>query len=125
MAIEEPDLMGEEVAMSSKDIIFRGYTKKEGEHWVAICIDLNIVAQGPTAQEATKECYSLIMAYLDYIRTEYPEDFQNSISRPAPQEFIDEFHSIIGTKIRAPEELRNRDIHNFDIKAATLTHSGA
>jgi len=125
MAIEEPDLIGEEAAMSSKDIVFRGYTKKEGDHWVAICIDLNIVAQGSTSQEATEECYSLILTYLDYIGTEYPEDFHNSISRPAPEEFMNEFKSIIRTKIRTPKQLRNRDIHNFDIKPAALAHSGA
>jgi predicted RNase H-like HicB family nuclease len=124
MAIEDPDLRGRETAMSS-DIVFRGYTKKEGDHWVAICIDLNIVAQGSTPQEATKECYSLILAYLDYIRTEYPEDFHNSISRPAPQEFINEFNSIMGAKISTRKQLRNRDIHNFDIKPAVLAHSQA
>ncbi|OGB66085.1 MAG: hypothetical protein A2Y94_09355 [Caldithrix sp. RBG_13_44_9] len=76
-------------------IVFRGYAKKENQRWVAICIDLNIAAQGETSKEAIKTCYELIEEYLEFVCHEYPNQLHKYIPRPAPQEFIDEYNSLM------------------------------
>jgi predicted RNase H-like HicB family nuclease len=68
-----------------KKIFFRGYTKKENNHWVAICIDLNIVAQGATAEEAQTECLDLITGYISYVCKNHPNKIDQYIPRQAPQ----------------------------------------
>lgn len=78
-----------------ENVSFRGYTKKEGQVWVAVCIDLNIAAQGATSDEATRECQEMIDEYLLYVCSTYPKELHKYIPRPAPQELIEEWRAIV------------------------------
>lgn len=102
------------MANSQKPLIFRGYTKKEGNRWVAICIDLNIVAQGPTIDEATDKCMNLIAEYIHYVSAEYSHDIGRYLFRPVPQEFIEEYNDMVGRRIQHRPTRAMRP-HYFDL----------
>lgn len=108
---------------SSNQIIFRGYGKREGDGWVAVCIDLNIAAQGATMKDAANNCTELIKEYVEYVCANYPEDVHRYIPRPAPQEFIDEFNSIVGALIAPVKKgtARNFIIHNYNYHPSALS----
>lgn len=102
-------------------VFFRGYTKKEGDHWVAVCVDLNIVAQGSTKKEAEDECREAIVGYLEYVESEYPDRINEFIPRPAPKEFEQEFFDILKQMMfsrskRAPQ----KTLANYDFNASDL-----
>jgi len=103
-----------------ENIVFRGYTKKENGHHVAVCIDLNIVAQGNTAEAAIKECSELIVQYVQYICDEYPDRFKEFVPRLAPKELVDEFNEIMRISLSAKAKTRKLRsgfaIHNFDLQ---------
>lgn len=108
--------------VSSNDLIFRGYTKEEDDHWVAICIDLNIAAQGASPKEATKICFELIGEYLDYVCSAYPNELEKYLYRTAPKEFIDEYKWIVSNVIthKKKEDKEKTNLLNFNIKPSRL-----
>ena len=107
---------------SDQPIVFRGYIKKENKHWVAICIDLNIVAQGKTANKAVHECVGLISEYLDYVRTKYPDKMEKYIPRLAPKVLIDEYDKIIGKAFYPKKRTGSKAPYNFLIEPETLAY---
>ena len=84
--------------MASKEhfLAFRGYTKREGKRFVAICVDLDIVAQGDTAEAATKTCAELIEEYVTFVIETYPKKAHEYIPRPSPKEIMDEYNFLVG-----------------------------
>lgn len=80
-------------------LTFRGYVKQEGDEWVAICIDLNLAAQGDTAEEAIMECSTMIEEYLNYIVDTYPDKLNEYLSRPAPPELMSEYNYTMAASI--------------------------
>ncbi|MCK4796508.1 MAG: hypothetical protein KAT05_03960 [Spirochaetes bacterium] len=115
--------------MQEKKYVFRGYSKKENGHYVAICIDLNIAAQGATRKEAIDECMELIKGYAQYICDEYPDQFEKYIPRLAPQDLIDEFNSIMSKSLQAEAKKKTirsgSAINNFDFQPENLCHAAA
>lgn len=105
---------------SSKEIFFQGYIKKEGDHWVAVCIDLNIVGQGATAQEAIDECDELTIEYLEYVCCTYPKELDKYIPRRASKELIEEFYSVIRGRIRSTKPPKDIRPHSFSIETSDL-----
>ncbi len=75
----------------TRKIFLRGYVKEENRHYGAVCIDLNIVAQGNTPDEATEQCHELIIDYLSYICDEYPDRIEEFVPRLALAELIEEY----------------------------------
>jgi predicted RNase H-like HicB family nuclease len=71
----------------------RGFTKPEGKGFVAICIDLDIVAQGKTMQEATEVCGELIQEYIAFVMHNFPDKVHDYIPRLSPSEIIEEYDS--------------------------------
>lgn len=61
---------------------------------MAICIDLNIAAQGKTANKAIQECGELIKEYLEYVRSKYPKNIKKYIPRHASSELMNEYYSL-------------------------------
>lgn len=97
------------------NVVFRGYTKQEQGQWVAVCIDLNIVAQGDTPDEAKEECRELILAYLKYIAEKHSNELAKYIPRLAPREMIDEYNSIVSRLIVKQDMRRARkNLLNFN-----------
>ena len=71
----------------------RGYLKPEGDHYVSVCIDLNLVTEGDTDKEAMEAMVDAIKIYLSYI-SDQPEEFNKRIPRKAPLEFRFTYHLI-------------------------------
>lgn len=103
-------------------VLFRGYVKKENGHWVAICVDLNIVAQATSADEAVKDCFELVKEYLDYVCSTYPNQIAEYIPRSAPHELIEEYYAILARVISSKKPVRNRRLYDFPIKRQELSH---
>ena len=101
-------------------ILFRGYIKKENGHWVAVCIDLNIVAQGSNVDDAIEKCEGLILEYLKYVCSEYKDDFYKHIQRPAPKEFVDEFNLIMGRQLKARRKSYTKNLQYYDVIPSNL-----
>ena len=110
----------------SEEIIFRGYARKEDDHWFAICIDLNIAAQGEDPEEAIKTCTELIIEYLEFVCQEYPGQIKKYIPRPAPQEFFEEYYSFISLSITKPARRRqSKKLWNYPAHSGQIAHCGA
>jgi len=101
--------------LQNQDICFRGYVKKENDYWVAICIDLNIVAQGDTHENAAEECANLVLRYVEYVIENHSQEIHKYIPRKAPDEFIEEYNELVSKSIKKPRVKRNRrkDFLNF------------
>ena len=112
------------MARRQQPLIFRGYTKKTGSRWVAICIDLNIVAQGTSFNEATAKCAELISEYIDYVCSEYSHDIGRYLFRPVPKEFVEEYNNLVGRNIQH-KPARSRQLYNFSVEPDNLVCSPA
>ena len=86
----------------------RGYTKQEGSGFVAICIDLDIVAQGKTLKEATQVCGELIEEYIAFVLENYPDKIQQYIPRLAPEEIVAEYNVLVGEFVLNAQKVRQR-----------------
>lgn len=115
------------MSKKSEKVIFRGYAKQEDDHWVSICIDLNIVTQGNSAKEAIQKNSEMIDEYIEFIFENYPEQFQKMINRPAPNEFIEEYYSIVSKSIAKtkPQTELQTMLHNYGIEPSNLEHYSA
>ncbi len=67
---------------------FNVLIKKDGETWIAHCLELDIVATAETAEKANDEIIDLIMTQLDYALA---NDNMQYFYKPAPQEVWLEF----------------------------------
>lgn len=107
------------------EVSFRGYTKKEGKMWVAVCIDLNLVAYGKTPDVARNECFSLIHEYLRYVCEEHPSEIEKYIPREAPDELMNEFYSILAQRFK-PKQTSKREskpsrmVSDFSVKPESI-----
>jgi predicted RNase H-like HicB family nuclease len=84
----------------------RGYTKPEGDGFVAICVDLDIVAQGKTLKEATQICSELIEEYIAFVLENYPDKIQQYIPRLAPEEIVAEYNGLVGECVKNAQKVR-------------------
>lgn len=50
--------------MRPKDLLLHLYYERDGDAWLAFCLDFTLVAQAPTADEAGKRLDSQIREYL-------------------------------------------------------------
>ena len=108
------------------NIVFRGYAKKEDDLWVAICIDLNIAAEGDTSEEAVHTCIELITEYLEFVCKEYPDKLNKYIPRPAPQEFIDEYYQLMSRQIAKPvKKSKRKELWDYSTPPSELVPCGA
>ena len=110
----------------SQGIIFRGYARKEDDHWFAICIDLNIAAQGPGPEEAIKVCTELIIEYLEFVCQEYPAQLKKYIPRPAPNEFFEEYNSLLSMSIiKTARKKQSKKLWNYPAHSSQMVQCGA
>lgn len=70
--------------MTNKMIIVRCYSKKEGNHWVAVCIDLSLAAQAESQEAAISKLESMLTSYMHDAVTIDKDYFQQLIERKAP-----------------------------------------
>ena len=103
------------MAKPRQNIVFRGYTKKENGQWVAICVDLNIAAQADTKKGATELCIELILEYLDYVCSKYPDKFRQFVPRFAPDELFREYDEAVRRALISFRRPTRRKSHEYAV----------
>jgi len=71
--------------------------EKDGNHFIAHCLDLDIVAQGKTEPEARNNLIELIR---DQIEFAVENDLEQLLVHPAPPEYWKKFYNIKSVKLR-------------------------
>jgi len=67
------------------ELILRCYGEKQGDIWVAVCLDLNLAAQGHSLPEVKKKLSEQISEYLyDALEGEDKEYADQLLTRKAP-----------------------------------------
>lgn len=80
--------------MKPRDLILRGYAKKDSDgSWYAICIDLNLIAQGGSSSQVHEKLLSMIEEYVIKAHEE-KEHFSDLIPRKAPFYFFVNYYWI-------------------------------
>lgn len=69
--------------MGDRQLTLRGVVHREGDEWIAHCLDLDIVSCASTPHEATAQLVDAVTAQLEYAR-----DMDNGayLFHPAPHE---------------------------------------
>ena len=80
----------------------RGVVYREGDAWIAHCLELDIVAEGPNAEAAMNDLLDLCAFQID---TAIENNDLESIFRPAPAKYWNLFYSARLRK-RLPKVLR-------------------
>jgi hypothetical protein len=79
-----------EVTMNKTiSMVFNILAKKEGETWIAHCLELDIVATAQSLETLKGEMNDLILAQVDYA---FSNDNLENLYRPAPAEVWKEFY---------------------------------
>ena len=86
---------------------FRATVAREGGDWVAHCLDLDLVATGPTAEVAMDELAGAVEVQLWYARA---QDNFEYLFRPAPAEAWERFGEIL----KVPHHTILRQINDTD-----------
>lgn len=91
----------------------RCYAKKDGDVFVAVCIDLCLAAQGETIQEAVQKLDSQIEFYVTDVMENEKEYAEQLLSRKAPlmqrltYHMIKVWVEVLGTKDRFQGYIRS------------------
>lgn len=70
--------------MSPNDLIVRCMARREGDMWVAVCLDFSLAAQGGSLSEARQKLHKQIFCY---VKDAYTVDAKHAVellSRKAP-----------------------------------------
>jgi len=71
------------------DLKLRCYVQQEPDYsWFAVCIDLNLVAQGDTLEEARHKLHAIIGDFLLEAFTKDEQYFNDLVPRKAPIAFL-------------------------------------
>jgi hypothetical protein len=82
--------------MKINDLILHGYAKKDGENgWYAICLELNLLAQGDNEKHAIEKLKSMIDDYVLEAFTIDRKNFKELMSRKAPVYFYLQYYWIV------------------------------
>lgn len=75
--------------MKPKQLKLRCYAEKQAnQNWFAICVDLNLCAEGDSFHEARKKLLDIIYDYAEEACTIDKEHFSDLIPRKAPLNFV-------------------------------------
>ncbi len=79
--------------MRPQDLVVRCYAETHENQWQAICIDLNLAAQGDSFEDAREKLTEQILDYLeDALVGEDKEFAGHLLNRPAPLEYRLKYH---------------------------------
>lgn len=81
--------------MNAADLVLRCYIKKEQDHFVAVCIDLCLAAQGESIQDARQKLDAQIRGYVEEALTVDSEYADQLLNRKAPFSQRAYFHWIL------------------------------
>jgi len=65
-----------------------GLIKKAGEHYVALCLELNVASQGESIQEARKMLQDAVNEYLSYIKENHLKKEVKAVPFETLREFL-------------------------------------
>jgi len=77
--------------MHAKKLVLRGYVRPKRDYFLAVCIDLNLVVQGKTIEEALHSLKDAIEGYLEEI-SENPQLYKETIPRKSPRSFYFQYY---------------------------------
>lgn len=80
--------------MNSANLVLRCYAKKDGDSWVAVCIDLGLAAQGDSLQDVKLKLESMTMSYVRDAVTVDREYADQLLNRRAPLSQVISYHFI-------------------------------
>ena len=80
--------------MHAKDLLIRCYAERQGDLWVAVCIDFSLAAQADSFDEARAKLSAQVRDYLDEAYSE-PEHTVQLLERRAPAPQIMRFYWIL------------------------------
>lgn len=120
------------MSLPENTLVFHGYVKREDRQWVAVCVDLNIAAQGRTKDAAVTACAEMIDDYLSHVCEAHAHEMDKYIPRLAPPELIAEFTSAMMETLHAASKRRTKaapgttqgratiQVCNFDVDPSRL-----
>ncbi len=65
-------------------ILLRGFVERRGDWWQAVCIDLDIAAQGKSLEEAKALMDEMVRTYLESLSEYAPADRRRFLNRKSP-----------------------------------------
>jgi predicted RNase H-like HicB family nuclease len=77
--------------MQAKKLILRGYVRPKRDYFLAVCVDLNLVAQGGTVEEALDSLKDAIKGYFEELN-ENPNFYKETVPRKSPTSFYIEYY---------------------------------
>lgn len=82
--------------MRASELILRCYAERQGDQWVALCLDLTLAAQADTFEEARMKLEAMIVEYVyDAVAGEDKEYAAQFLSRRAPLRYWLKFWSYV------------------------------
>lgn len=77
------------------DITVFGYIKPEDDHWIAVCVNLDLLAQGRSDDEALIKLIESMESYIRFVQAEYPNKWQKVLdSIECSQDSLEEYKNI-------------------------------
>lgn len=80
--------------MIPSKLIVRGYVKRDGIQWVAVCIDLSLAAQADSMEAAKRKLMEQIKSYVTEAVTVDAEHAEYLLNRRAPLSQLMEYYFI-------------------------------
>lgn len=77
--------------MQAKKLILRGYVRPKRDYFLAVCIDLNLVAQGNTIPEALASLKEAIEGYFEELNAS-SNFYKETVPRKSPRSFYIQYH---------------------------------
>ena len=80
--------------LRTADLLLRCMALQRDSYWVAMCLDLDLVVQADTAEQAKRLLRDQIRAYVEEAMTEDVEHASELLSRKAPMRYFAAYYGI-------------------------------
>lgn len=77
------------------EYVIYGYIKAEDSHWVAVCVNVCLVAEGDSPTEAFERLIESATSYIQVLKRDYPKKWKSKLEYESPPEFLREFAQIL------------------------------
>lgn len=88
--------------MQANKLILRCYAEREGDQWVAVCVDLTLAAQADSFQDAKRKLHMQIVSYVRDALGEDREHAEELLTRRAPVSVMAKYYlAVVASKLHA------------------------
>jgi hypothetical protein len=97
--------------MNTKDLILKCYAERQGQQWIAVCLDFDLAAQADTLEESKEKLHAMIGEYVhDALAGEDQAYAGQLLYRRAPRHLYLKWHLFrcLSNMRRVADGLRNR-----------------